>query len=92
MPLSKSDQQFYEEKLSLKSFGRLFLVTAILGAVAWPALLFVTDWQAGQAANWTAGLVINVATVGFLLGTVVSVVMYLGFKFLLQMGWLPSRR
>jgi hypothetical protein len=41
---------------------------------------------------WSANVVYHLAVIGFLLGTVVSVIMYLGFKFLLSMGWLPSRR
>jgi hypothetical protein len=36
--------------------------------------------------------VTNLSEMGFMLGIVVAVVMYLGFKLLLQLGWLPSRR
>jgi hypothetical protein len=92
MALSKQDKLFYEEKMGWKSFGRLFVATVVLGAVAWPLLYFVQDWSNGQTDKWSATVVQNLAIMGFLLGTVVSVVMYLAFKFLLEMGWLPSRR
>jgi hypothetical protein len=92
MALSKMDQDFYEEKLSWKSFGYLFAATAALGAVMWPLLLYVQDWSIGQTGKWTVNVAYDLAIMGFLLGTVVAVVMYLAFKFLLSMGWLPSRR
>jgi hypothetical protein len=92
MPLSKRDQQFYEEKLSLKSTGYLFLYTCLVGTILVPVTLFIQDASAGQAGSWNSKLVVNLAVEGFLLGCVVAVIMYLGFKFLLQMGWLPSRR
>jgi hypothetical protein len=92
MALSKQDQAFYEEKLGWKSFGYMFAATAIIGAVMWPSLLYLQDWSAGQTSKWSFNVVYDLAVMGFLLGTVVAVVMYLGFKFLLQMGWLPSRR
>ncbi|MCE0522053.1 MAG: hypothetical protein LV480_04005 [Methylacidiphilales bacterium] len=92
MPLSKQDQAFYEEKLGWKSFGFMLLATAIIGAIMWPSLLYLEDWSAGTTSKWSGNVVYHLAVIGFLLGTVVSVVMYLGFKFLLSMGWLPSRR
>jgi len=92
MALSKKDQAFYEEKLGLKSFGYMFAATTLIGAVMWPLLLYVQDWSAGQTGKWTANVVYNLAVMGFLLGTVVAVILYLAFKFLLEMGWLPSRR
>jgi hypothetical protein len=92
MPLSKQDQEFYEEKLSLKSFGYLLFATAALGGVLFPVVTFYQDWSAGNGAKWSGNTVLNVGVEGILLGTIVSVVMYLGFKFLLEMGWLPSRR
>jgi membrane associated rhomboid family serine protease len=92
MALSKQDQAFYEEKLGLKSFGYLLVATAIIGAIMWPLLLYIQDWSAGQTGKWSLNVAYNLAVMGFLLGTVVAVVMYLAFKFLLQMGWLPSRR
>jgi len=92
MALSKRDQEFYEEKLGWKSFGYLLAATTIIGAVMWPLLIYVQDWSDGQTNMWSADMVWKLAVMGFLLGTVVSVVMYLAFKFLLEMGWLPRRR
>ncbi len=92
MALSKQDQDFYEEKLSYKSIGYLFGATTIIGAIMWPSLIYLQDWSAGQTGKWSVNVVYNLAVMGFLLGMVVAVVMYLAFKFLLAMGWLPSRR
>jgi hypothetical protein len=92
MALSKQDQAFYEKKLGWKSFGYMFAATAIIGAVMWPVLLYFQDWSAGQTSKWSVNVVYDLAVMGFLLGCVVAVIMYLGFKFLLSMGWLPSRR
>jgi hypothetical protein len=92
MALSKHDQAFYEEKLGWKAFGFLFGATVLIGAILWPLLLFIQDWSAGQTGKWTFNVAFDLAVMGFLLGTVVAVVMYLAFKFLLSMGWLPSRR
>ena len=92
MPLSKRDQEFYEEKLNLKSTGYLFLATSGVGAIMVPVALFIQDASAGQASTWTFKVVMNLAVVGCMLGCLVAVIMYLVFKFLLQMGWLPSRR
>ena len=91
MALSKQDQAFYEEKLNYKSIGYLFGATTLIGAIMCPLLLFIQDWSVGQTSKWSANVVYDLAVMGFLLGTVVAVVMYLGFKFLLAMGWLPSR-
>ena len=92
MALSKQDQAFYEEKLNYKSIGYLFGATTLVGAIAWPTLLYIQDWSAGQTSTWSVNMVYKLAVIGFLLGSVVAVVMYLAFKALLQMGWLPSRR
>jgi hypothetical protein len=92
MALSKQDQAFYEEKLSWKSVGYLFGATTVIGAVMWPLLIYLQDWSMGQTSQWSANVVYDLAVMGFLLGSVVAVVMYLAFKFLLSMGWLPSRR
>jgi hypothetical protein len=91
MALSKRDQAFYEEKLGWKSFGYLFAATAIIGAIMWPLLIYLQDWSAGQTSKWSLNVVYDLAVMGFLLGTVVAVLMYLAFKFLLSMGWLPAR-
>ena len=92
MALSKSDKEFYEEKLSLKNCYYLIGVTVLMGAIAWPLLNYVDDVQAGLTARWNASIVIDWALIGASLGSIVAAVMYLGFKFLLSMEWLPSRR
>jgi hypothetical protein len=92
MALSKHDQAFYEEKLGWKSFGFLFGATALIGAIMYPTLLFMQDWSIGQTGKWSGNVVWDLAVMGFLLGSVVAVIMYLAFKFLLSMGWLPARR
>jgi len=92
MALSKQDQAFYEEKLGWKTIGYLFGATTLIGAIMWPLLIYLQDWSAGQTSKWTANVVYDLAVMGFLLGTVVAVVMYLAFKALLEFGWLPPRR
>ena len=92
MALSKQDQAFYEEKLSYRSLYYLFGATSFIGAIMWPTLLYLQDWSSGQVALWSVNVFFRLAVIGFLLGIVVAVVMSLAFKFLLAMGWLPSRR
>jgi len=92
MALSKQDQAFYEEKLGLKTFSYLFGATVLIGAVMWPVLVYIQDLSSGLASQWTFSIVFDWAMIGFMIGSIVAVVMYLGFKFLLSMGWLPSRR
>ena len=92
MALSKKDQEFYEEKLNFKYIGYLFGATCLVGAVMCPLLAYLQDLSIGQAGTWTVDIVYKLAVMGFLLGSVVAVVMYLAFKCLLQIGWLPSRR
>jgi hypothetical protein len=87
MALSKQDQNFYEEKLSYKSIGYLFGSTCLLGTLLFP---IVTYFSVGD--KMTANTAYDLAIEGFLLGSVVAFVMYMAFKFLLAMGWLPSRR
>jgi hypothetical protein len=91
MALSKKDQEFYEEKLSLKMAGYLILYTALLGAVAVPTALYILDFAAGTTGGWSFSRVTAVAEVGAMFGCIIAVVMYLAFKLLLQVGWLPSR-
>jgi len=91
MALSKQDQAFYEEKLNYKSIGYLFGSTTILGAIMWPLATYILDWSAGDTSKWSGNVVYSLAVMGFLLGSVVAVVMYLAFKCLLQIGWLPPR-
>ena len=92
MALSPQDKEFYREKMGWKSFGLLFLATVSIGAIAWPLLLYIQDWSAGDTSQWNSKVVTNLATMGFLLGMVVSTVMYLIFKLFLEMEWLPRRR
>lgn len=92
MALSPQDKLFYEEKLGLKSFGRLFLATVVIGAISWPLLIYIQDWSNGDTSKWSGNVVYDLSIMGFLLGSVVSVLMYLAFKFLLEVGWLPKRR
>ena len=92
MALSKQDQAFYEEKLGWKSIGYLFGATTVVGAVMWPLLIYLQDWSIGQTSLWSVTVGYRLSVMGFLVGNMISVVMYLGFKFLLAMGWLPSRR
>ena len=92
MALSEQDKAFYEEKLGLSSFGYLFGATVAIGAIVWPLLLYILDWSSGDTSKWTFHVAFNLAVMGFLLGSVVSVFMYLMFKFFLEMGWLPKRK
>jgi len=92
MALSPQDKTFYAEKMGWKSFGILLIATVVLGAIACPLLLYLQDWSAGDTSKWTGDMVTKLATIGFLLGMVVSTVMYLLFKFFLEMEWLPKRR
>ena len=92
MALSKRDQEFYEEKLNYRSIYYLFGATTLMGAICWPALMYLQDWSMGDTSRWSMDVVYKLAVMGFLLGSVVAVIMYLGFKFLLEMGWLPKRR
>jgi hypothetical protein len=92
MALSRQDKEFYEQKLELSSYAYVFGATVLIGAVMWPALIFIQDWSAGQTGKWNFNVAFDLAVMGFLLGSVLSTVMYLAFKFLLSVGWLPSRR
>jgi hypothetical protein len=92
MALSKQDKAFYEEKLGWKSFGFLLGVTALLGAIIFPVMTYLQDLSAGNTSKWSGNIIFNLSVMGVLLGSVVAVVMYLVFKFFLQMEWLPSRR
>ncbi len=76
----------------MKSLGYLFGATTLMGAIGWPVLFFVQDAANGLAGRWTVMIALSWSAIGFMLGAVVAVFMYLGFKFLLEMGWLPSRR
>jgi hypothetical protein len=92
MALSAQDKAFYEEKLGIKNFYYMLGVTIIMGGVIAPLLFFVQDWSVGLAGRWDFNVAFDWSMIGMMLATIVAVVMYLGFKFLLSMGWLPSRR
>jgi hypothetical protein len=92
MALSKEDKDFYEGKLALNSFGYVFAATTIIGAVGWPVLFYMQDASAGLTARWNFDIAFKWAMMGFMVGTMVSICIYLGFKFLLQMEWLPPRK
>jgi len=91
MALSPQDQKYYEEKLSLRSFSYVFGVMLIIGSISCPLLLYLQDYSAGQAGKWTGQIVFQMSLVGFVLGAVSGTLMYLTFRILLEMGWLPSR-
>jgi uncharacterized PurR-regulated membrane protein YhhQ (DUF165 family) len=92
MALSPQDKEFYEERLSMKSFGYVAGATICVGTFGFPFLFFVQDWSRGLAGRWTLNVAFDWCALGFLIGSVVAVFMYLFFKFLLEMGWLPARR
>ena len=92
MALSPQDKEFYEQRLSLGSFGYVAGATVAVGTIGWPLLFFVQDWSHGLAGRWTWNVTFDWCAMGFLIGSTVSVFMYLFFKFLLEMGWLPARR
>ena len=92
MALSPQDQAYYEEKLGVKGFIPFFVATVLIGSVIWPLMLYLMDLSAGSTSAWTGKVVGNLMIMGFMLGSVVSVVMNLIFRFLLWIGWLPSRR
>ena len=89
MALSKQDRAFYEEKLGWKSLGYLFAGTTLVGTLGCPLLRYMQDASDGL---WNFNIALDWAMIGFMLGTIVSVFVYLGFKFFLAMEWLPSRR
>jgi len=91
MALSPQDQKYYEEKLSLRSFSYVFGVMLIIGSISCPLLLYLQDYSAGLAGKWTGQIVFQMSLVGFVLGAVSGTLMYLTFRILLEMGWLPSR-
>ncbi len=92
MALSAHDKEFYEEKLRWKSFGILLGATMLVGMIAWPTLIYLQDWSNGDTSKWSGDVAFKLSMMGFLLGMVVSTVMYLLLKFFLEMGWLPKRR
>ena len=92
MALTPQDRAFYQEKLGWLGFLYLLIVTVLVGAVMWPALLYLQDYLNGQAGRWNFKIVFNVAISGMLLGCVVSVIMFALARLYLRLGWLPRRR
>lgn len=92
MALSAADKEFYEEKLSIKGMYWLVGATMIGGSIAWPVLLYIQDSQNGLAQVWNFSIATKWSMIGLMVGSMVGVFMYLFFKFLLAMEWLPSRR
>jgi len=92
MALTPQDQDYYEEKLGIKGFIPFFAATVFIGSVMWPLLTFMMDWQAGTTSKWSGKVVADMIIIGFMIGSIVSVVMNFFLRFLLWMGWLPSRR
>jgi hypothetical protein len=92
MALSPEDRAFYEEKLGWKGFIYLYVATVLVGAIMWPAILYVHDESNGQTAQWSFTVVRNLAISGMLLGTAMSVIMFVLARFYLWLGWLPRRR
>jgi hypothetical protein len=92
MALSAQDKAFYEEKLALNSYGYIFGFTVLIGVIGWPLLFFIQDAMLGLGSRWTASIVFDYSVIGGLLGSVVGIAMYLFFKMLLELGWLPKRR
>ncbi|HUB66010.1 MAG TPA: hypothetical protein VL981_00835 [Candidatus Methylacidiphilales bacterium] len=92
MALSPQDQDYYEQKLGVKGYIPFFGATLLIGAISVPLLLFLMDWSSGSTSQWNAHVVGNLIAMGCMLGSIVSIVMNLIFRFLLWMGWLPSRR
>jgi hypothetical protein len=92
MALSKKDKEFWEAKLSLKMAGYLMLYTSLLGTIAVPTALYIQDAALGHTEKWSFDVVMKDAEVGLMFGVMIAIVMYLAFKLLLQIGWLPSRR
>jgi hypothetical protein len=92
MALTPEDRAFYEEKLGWKGYVYLWALTTVVGAIIWPLLLYIQDASAGQTSKWSSTVVGQLAFCGALMGTTMSVIMYLIARFYLWMGWLPSRR
>jgi hypothetical protein len=92
MALSPEDRGYYERKLELSSFKNVVGVIVGCGTLAFPLLMFIQDVAIGKTEKWGVQVVVNLSFMGFMLGFMTSVAIYLIFKFLLEMGWLPSRR
>ncbi len=92
MALSPQDKAYYEDKLGWKGCLYLIASTVVIGAVAWPLLLYTQDWTTRQEGSWTLNTALEVSMSGAALGMLVSSLMYLVFRVLLMQGWLPRRR
>ena len=92
MALSPQDRAYYEEKLNWKGALYLFGVTIAIGAVVWPLLLYLQDWQTPRESLWTQKIVLETSMNGAALGLLVSGIMYTVFRVMLSQGWMPKRR
>lgn len=92
MALSPQDKAYYEEKLAWKGCIILVVSTVVLGAVAWPILIYLQQMSDTPKSAWTTDLALHASANGAALGMLVSAVMYLTFRILLAQGWLPRRR
>ena len=92
MALTPEDRAYYEERLGWRGFLYLFIATVVTGSIACPALLYAQDSSNGQTASWTSKVVMNLAIIGMLAGTALSVIMFFLARFYLWLGWLPRRR
>jgi hypothetical protein len=92
MALTPQDHDYYEDKLTVMGFLPFFLTTVLIGTIALPLLAYMMDWSSGSTSSWSGRVVANLMTIGFMLGTILSIIMNFVFRFLLWMGWLPSRR
>jgi hypothetical protein len=92
MALTPEDKAYYRDKLGWKGFVYLFGWTVFIGAVIWPLFLYGQDWLAGQGSRWTIADILILSGSGFVLGMIISIIMYLLFRVFLAQEWLPRRR
>ncbi len=91
MALTPQDHDYYMDKLTVMGFLPFFFTTSLIGAVALPILAYTMDLSAGSTSSWSTHVFFNLMIIGFMIGTILSMVMNFVFRFLLWMGWLPSR-
>jgi xanthine/uracil permease len=92
MALTPEDRAYYEQKLGWNGYLCLLAATMTVGAIAMPLLLYIQDWSDGETSKWSFTVVRNLVLNGVMLGTIVSLVMFVLARFYLWLGWLPRRR